>query len=181
VNVPASPSQPSAALFRDLPVTVGQVVLSAETAADLPFLRRLYRSTRDDELAATGWPDTIKQSFCDNQFDLQRTHYLRQHPAGEFLLMHAGTEPVGRLYLDADGDAVHLIDISLLPAWRGAGIGSAVLTAIQRRAAAVGKDVCLHVLVWNRRAMALYRRSGFVAGRSDGSHLAMRWSPDKTA
>jgi ribosomal protein S18 acetylase RimI-like enzyme len=176
VSIAASTLQPSAALFADLPVTIGQVVLFRENAADEAFLRRLYRSTREDELAVTGWPEAQKQLFCDSQFDLQHAHYLRQHPTGEFLVIRAGNEPVGRLYIDVGGDAVHLIDISLLPAWRGRGIGSALLKALQQHAAASGKAVSLHVTIWNQRAMALYRRCGFVTGAADGSHIAMCWT-----
>jgi ribosomal protein S18 acetylase RimI-like enzyme len=175
VNVPASILQ-HAALFNDLPVPIGRVVLLPETHADEPFLRRLYRSTREEELAATDWPEAMKQSFCDSQLDLQRAHYRRHHPAGEFLIVRAGAEPVGRLYLDAAGKSVHLIEVSLLPEWRRHGIGSTLLNALQKRAAASGKAVSLEVLVWNRRAMALYRRFGFIAGAASGSHVTMRWS-----
>jgi GNAT superfamily N-acetyltransferase len=176
VSAFASIPQRSAALFADLPVPLGQVALFRERAADEMFLRRLYRSTREDELATTGWPEAMKQSFCDSQFDLQRAHYIRQHPGGEFLIIRFGAEPVGRLYIDAGGEAVQVIDIALLPAWRGRGVGSTLLAAVQQRAAAAGKSVCLHVLFWNRRAMALYRRLGFAAGAASGSHLAMLWS-----
>lgn len=167
---------PARALFLGLPVTIGQAVLFHAAEADLPFLRRLYRTTREDELAVTGWPEAAKQAFCDSQFELQHAHYVRQYPGGEFLLLRAGHEAVGRLYCDATGDSVHLIDISFLPAWRGRGTGSAVLREMQERAAAAGKAVTLHVLAQNTHAAALYRRFGFVAGVKNGAHVAMRWS-----
>lgn len=172
----ASNPQPSAALFRDLPVTIGQVTLFIENRADEPFLRRLYRSTREEELAATAWPETIKQSFCDSQFDLQHADYVRRHPGGEFLVLRAGSEPVGRLYLDTIGESVHVIDIAVLPAWRGRGIGSSLLAALQQRAVAAGKTLSLQVLAWNDRAIALYRRAGFTPGTIAGSHLSMHWN-----
>jgi ribosomal protein S18 acetylase RimI-like enzyme len=175
VRIPASPQQPPAAVFADLPVVIGQVALLRETAEDLPFLRRLYRSTREEELAPTGWPETMKQSFCDDQFDLQRAHYRRQHPQGEFLVMRIGAEAVGRLYLDAGGETVHIIDIALLPAWRGGGIGSSLVRSLQARAAAADKAISLHVLTRNRRAIALYRRLGFADGRAGVSHMSMCW------
>jgi GNAT superfamily N-acetyltransferase len=167
--------RPAEALFPDLPVTIGQVELRRESLADEAFLRRLYRSTREDELGITGWPDPVKQSFCDRQFALQHAHYRKHHPDGEFLVLRSGLEPVGRLYLADDGAAIHLVDIAVMPLWRGRGIGSALLAALQQRAAMAGKAVCLNVLSWNRRAMALYGRFGFVASGVDGAHLAMRW------
>jgi ribosomal protein S18 acetylase RimI-like enzyme len=175
VRIPASPQQPPAALFADLPVVIGQVALLRETAEHVPFLRRLYRSTREEELALTGWPETMKQLFCDHQFDLQRAHYRRQHPQGEFLVIRAGAETVGRLYLDAGGETVHLIDIALLPAWRGCGIGSSLLQCLQTRAAAAGKAMSLNVLTRNRHAIALYRRLGFADESVAASHMSMCW------
>jgi ribosomal protein S18 acetylase RimI-like enzyme len=175
VGRPITTPQLSAALFSDLPVSIGQVVLFSECSADEAFLRRLYRSTREDELAASGWPEAIKQSFCDSQFDLQHAHYVRHHPGGEFLVLRLRSEPIGRIYLDGTGESVHVIDIAIMPMWRGRGIGSDIFIAMQRRAAAIGKAVSLQVLCGNYRAIELYRRLGFVPGGIDGSYLSMQW------
>ena len=176
MNAPALPR--SVSLFTGLPVTIGQVALFRERDSDAPFLRELYRSTRTEELAITGWPDTVKRSFCDSQFDLQHAHYLRRHPAGEFLIIRSADIAIGRLYVDGSDSTVHLVDIALLPAWRSLGIGSALLAALRQRAAAIAKTLTLNVLAWNQRAIALYHRFGFVAGHSEGAHLTMHWDGD---
>ncbi len=165
-----------AAPFDDLPVIIGQVVFFRADEEDGTFLRQLYRTTRDDEMAATNWSDADKQGFCDRQFDLQHIHYTRHHPEGAFLVLKAGAEKVGRLYVDGSGEAVHLVDLSLLPQWQDRGIGSAVLAEVQRCAAAAGKPVTLNVLAGNWRAVALYRRVGFVPGAFDGTYVTMRWA-----
>ena len=41
------------------------------TDADLPFLARLYASTRMEELAVTDWPDPQKTAFLQSQFDVE--------------------------------------------------------------------------------------------------------------
>ena len=56
-----------------------------------------------------------------------------------------------------DGDRMELDDLYVLPAYRGRGIGTAVL----RRCLAVGKPVYLYVFTGNARALALYEREGF--------------------
>jgi hypothetical protein len=39
--------------------------------ADLPFLGRLYASTRLEELAVTGWPQEQIDAFLAQQFEAQ--------------------------------------------------------------------------------------------------------------
>jgi hypothetical protein len=43
--------------------------------ADLPFLARLYASTRTEELAAVPWSAEQKAAFLDMQFRAQHAHY----------------------------------------------------------------------------------------------------------
>ena len=168
----------SASTFLEAPpVKIGPVSLRPASAGDVPFLRQLYRQTRDEELAAVGWPEAQRDAFCNSQFDLQHAHYIRQFPNAAFLIIAARSNPVGRLYIDSAGKNIHIIDISLLAAKRGSGIGSALLAEVKARAAMCGKPVTLHVLVANQRARGLYERLGFVANiASEGMHIGMRWS-----
>ena len=55
------------------------------------------------------------------------------------------------------GAWMELDDLYVLPAFRGRGIGTAVL----RRCVASGKSVYLYVFTKNTRAVALYEREGF--------------------
>lgn len=145
---------------------------------DLAFLRRLYRSSRAAELSATRWPEGMKRAFSDQQFDAQHEDYLARFPDGTFLLIQNRMDPIGRLYMDLTGPSLRLIDITLLPAWQGKGIGGAVLRGLQDMAAGrPGGQVELAVDPMNLRARTLYERHGFsVIGRTD-SRLQMRWAP----
>ena len=51
------------------------------TDADLPFLGRLYASTRIEELEVTSWTDEQKAAFLDMQFRAQHAHYIKHYPA----------------------------------------------------------------------------------------------------
>src|SRR5881227_3368314 len=67
--------------------------------ADLPFLARLYASTRTEELAVTDWSDAQKSAFLQSQFDAQHAHYQKHYSGTEFFIIeHTGTA-IGRLYL----------------------------------------------------------------------------------
>ncbi len=145
-----------------------------ERDADLPFLRRLYRSTRAAELAATGWDEAMCRWFCDQQFDAQCQDWSRRYPDAARRLLLRGTDPVGRLYLDMDGPDWRVVDIAFLPSACGRGSGSALLGDLIRQAAAVGKGLALSVDPLNGRALALYTRLGFVATGRDVSRLHLR-------
>jgi ribosomal-protein-alanine N-acetyltransferase len=59
-------------------------------------------------------------------------------------------------------DELHLLNLTVATAWQGQGHGSAMLRAVQGRAAALGlSSLWLEVRQSNARARALYRRRGF--------------------
>lgn len=146
--------------------------------ADDPFLRRLYASTRVSELGASGWDTARCQAFVDMQFDLQRRAYRAHRPDSSCHIIQVAATgvPVGRVWLAESGTETRLLDISVLPAWRGRGIGAACLTTLQARAGARRVPLRLHVQTDNP-ARRLYERLGFVALEVDGLHRAMQWLP----
>ena len=94
-------------------------VLRPENEADLPFLRRLYVSTRWEELAiVTQWSDAEKVAFLESQFGFQRHHYLTYYATTDCAILEQDGVPGGRLYgkSDAHGSApvenpVHPIEL----------------------------------------------------------------------
>lgn len=160
-------------------LSVAHFVLRHATSADVPFLLDLYRSFRADELAAIPWPDEQKHAFLDQQFAFQHRHYMATFPEADFLVVELESWPVGRLYLDFTRDNWLIIDIGLLPEWRGCGRGSAILSAILRQAGqSRAVSVTLHVEQHNVRARALYQRLGFRVEADGGSHIRMGWPCD---
>lgn len=147
------------------------------TAEDLPWLAALYASTREDEMRGLPWPAVTVQQFLDQQFRAQHLHYLAHYPQAHYLAITHEGGPVGRLYLDEAGADDRIVDISLLPACRGQGTGTAVLVQVLAAAARRGRGVTLNVLAGNIGARRLYERLGFVPqGDQTGPlHLPMRW------
>lgn len=144
---------------------------------DMAFLRRLYRHGRAEELAAIPWPSEQKIAFCDSQFLLQHQDWTARYPAAWFLVVARRGVPVGRLYVDPPGEAYRIIDVGLLPDWRGKGLGTALLAGVQRLAERDGVGVALSVLHENGRAQALYRRLGFQPVGESPRDVAMLWLP----
>lgn len=150
--------------------------LRAAVPDDEPFLHALYRATREAEFAMLGWPETQVAALCDMQFRAQSAGYRRDHPGAEYFVICATTgEPVGRMTRARYPEALVIIDIALLPAFRSRGVGGWAIQSLQREAAAAGLPVVLHVDKANP-AVALYRRLGFVADSDDGMRLRMRWT-----
>jgi ribosomal protein S18 acetylase RimI-like enzyme len=144
--------------------------------ADLPFLGRLYASTRWDELAPAAWSDAEKSTFLDMQFHAQHAHYQQHYPAADWLVILRDGEPIGRLYIVRWQREHRLIDIAFMPEHRGQGFGTALMRDLMDEAAAAGKPLSIHVEKFNP-AMRLYRRLGFVTAEDKGVYDLMRWTP----
>jgi ribosomal protein S18 acetylase RimI-like enzyme len=146
---------------------------------DLPFLARLYASTREEELALLPWSDQQKAAFLQAQFDAQHSHYSEQNPDASFEMLLLDGEPAGRLYVDRRPEEIHIIDIALLAQFRGAGVGSSLLRELM--AEATSREVAVGIFVeHNNRAQTLYRRLGFEVVADTGVYLQMRWRPAGT-
>jgi ribosomal protein S18 acetylase RimI-like enzyme len=156
--------------------SLGLELRREQPRVDGAFLDRLYATTRVEELAQTGWSEPEVRRFLHEQSRLQRAHYREHYADAEFLLIVGENAPIGRLYLDERPAELRLMDIALLPAWRGRGRGGALIEAIQRGAAEAALAVTLHVEPFNP-ATRLYRRLGFEAVETRGVYQFMRWEP----
>jgi ribosomal protein S18 acetylase RimI-like enzyme len=143
---------------------------------DSQFLYDVYVSTREDELSATGWPESQKQAFLKLQFAAQHTYYTQTFTNARFNVILKNSQPIGRLYLDERDDEIRIIDIALLPGSRGQGIGSGILRDILADAAGKTKCVRIHVEQYNP-AMRLYQRLGFRKTDLHGVYHLMEWQP----
>jgi ribosomal protein S18 acetylase RimI-like enzyme len=150
------------------------------TNDDMPFLERLYRSTRETELDQVPWSEAEKQAFIDMQFRAQHTYYQANYPDALWLIIAQEGRPVGRLYFDDWTDEFRIIDIALMPEARGQGIGGAILSDILDQAVMAGKNVGIHVEKTNP-AMSLYRRLGFTVVEDGGVYDLLVWTPKSQA
>jgi RimJ/RimL family protein N-acetyltransferase len=146
-------------------------------AGDAPFLFRLYASTREWEFRLTQWPEDEKQAFLKRQFQAQDQHYKRAFPGAVFRIVQLGAQDIGRLYIDRQDDNLRIIEFSLLPDWRGRGIGTDILRSLMNEAHGGKVPVRLSV-ERNSPALRLYLRHGFRATGESRHHLQMEWRPE---
>jgi ribosomal protein S18 acetylase RimI-like enzyme len=156
-------------------VTPG-IVLRPASEEDLPFLFRVYASTREEELALTCWSEEQKHAFLAMQFDAQHRYYHQHFPAARYDVIEVAGEASGRLYVDRTSDQIHVIDIALLPEYRGAGIGGRLLRELQTEAASESKSIVIHVEQYNP-AIRLYARLAFQPTADRGVYKEMIWIP----
>ena len=145
---------------------------------DLAFLSRLYASTREKELRVVDWSDAQKAAFLQDQFDKQHSHYLAHYPQAQWLVIEREGAAIGRIYLEQTSVEIRLMDVALLPAVRGKGVGTALMNALLAHADQVGLPVSLHVEPFNPE-MRLYQRLGFVEIETRGYYLLMERRCDR--
>lgn len=146
-------------------------------ARDQGFLEALYASTRENELAPVPWPEEAKRDFLAQQFQLQDRHYRQAYVGADLLLIERDARPIGRVYVHRGRREIRLMDIALIPAERGHGIGTALMLELMDEARDAALDITLHVEPDNP-AKRLYERLGFRTLENRGVYDFMGWSPD---
>jgi GNAT superfamily N-acetyltransferase len=134
-------------------------------AADEPFLRDLFASTRPD---AAGWPEEIRDLLLAQQFEAQRTGWNRTYPGSEHDLILLGELPVGRVWAHWPSAECLVVDLALLPSYRRQGIGAQIVGQLLERADKAGIRVRAHVERSNSAASAFWSRRGDI--RRSGLH-----------
>ena len=152
------------------------VTLRPVAPGDEPFLRALYGSTREREVAPLGWTRIRVDALLDMQFRARQLQYRSQFPGAGDCLVLVGGAPAGRLYVERGDGLIRIIDVAIAPGYRGRGAGTALLGGLIAEASAAGKVVELHVECSNP-AQGLYRRLGFVEAGDVSSYLRMQWRP----
>ena len=147
-------------LHMNAPIDLQQILRRPETRQDGPFVFELYASTRKEELDAWGWPVEMRSAFLQMQFQAYQGHRTA-FPRADFLIVQLAGANIGRMIVDRDETAFRLVDIALLPEYRNAGVGTALIQKLLVEAASAGKPLRLTVRKGNRAAR-LYHRLGFV-------------------
>jgi ribosomal protein S18 acetylase RimI-like enzyme len=152
------------------------VALRPAGPADAEFLFGVYASTRAEELAVTGWDEETERAFLEQQFRAQDEYYRANYDGASFDVVLVDGEPAGRLYIARWAGEIRVMDIALLPDFRGRGAGEQLLRALQAEAEESGKSLTIHVERENP-ALGFYRRLGFEQAEDRGVYLFLRWEP----
>jgi GNAT superfamily N-acetyltransferase len=147
---------------------------------DAEFLFTVYASTRAEELAQTSWSEAEKASFLRSQFDAQHRCYRESYAGASFDVILVEGRPAGRLYVERGTEEIRVIDVALLPEFRGQGVGGRLLANLIREAAERGLPVRIHVERFNP-ALRFYERLGFRVRADRGVYLFLECPPATSA
>ncbi|MGE7113764.1 GNAT family N-acetyltransferase [Lysinibacillus sp. NPDC047702] len=143
---------------------------------DDTFLFELYVTTRKDEFSMLTLDEQQLHALLHMQYEAQKRSYQHNFPQAKHeIIYHEGLQ-IGRVMTEIKSGNIHLIDISLLPDFRGKGYGTKVLKQLQSSAANQKMSVTLHVLQGNP-ARHLYERCGFYVTGETAPYIAMRFEP----
>ncbi len=146
------------------------LLLRPVTPDDDDFLREVYASTREAELAMVPWDAAMKAAFIQHQFTAQLAHYREKNPAAEHSVILFGDRRVGRLYFNRGEEFHHILDVTVLPAFRGHGIGGLLLENLVSEADEKGKKLSVYVETISPRSQRFFENFGFVAVSESGIH-----------
>lgn len=143
---------------------------------DDSFIEIVYRTTREEELNLTNWTEIQKNAFISMQSTAQLAEYKTKFPGAAFRVIVYNKKDAGRFYTWEGENEIRLIDITLLPPFRGKGIGTSLLMDLITRSTRVQKKISLHVDPANP-ALKLYLRLGFMHIKNNGRHYYMERDP----
>jgi ribosomal protein S18 acetylase RimI-like enzyme len=134
------------------------------TRSDEAFLFALYASTRADEMNLVPWNAEQKTAFLQSQFLAQHQHYVSKYPHGKFQIINLENQKIGRLYVCVLENEVRIIDLTILPEFRGRGFGTEIITDILHKAE---KPVQIY-LESISQSINLFKRLGFEIVSDEG-------------
>ena len=143
---------------------------------DHEFLLAVYASTRAEEMALVPWTDEQRQAFVEWQFAAQQDHYAKHYPGANHDIITSDDRPVGRLYVARLDHEIRIIDITILPAERNAGIGSYLIKQLLDEADRTGRITRINVEEFNP-SLSLFNRLGFSPSEQNGIHLLLLRNP----
>ena len=151
------------------------ITLRPVESDDYEFLVEVYASTRAEELAVVPWTSEQRGMFVRSQFAAQQEHYAQKYPAASHDIILFEGRQVGRLYVARLDQEIRIVDITLLPRERNAGVGSYLLRQLLDEAKRYGKVTRIYVEEFNP-SLRLFERLGFSPSEQHGIHLLLQWS-----
>jgi ribosomal protein S18 acetylase RimI-like enzyme len=144
------------------------------TDDDSMLLFELYASTRADELSRSGWATPQQRSFFRMQAQNQERYFLRHYDHLDRRTICINGFSAGRLLVDRPSHAIVIVDLALLPAFRGRGVGSMLMRSILEEAAE--QRLPVHVDVpKNSASLETCERLGFRYADDLGDRWHLVW------
>lgn len=156
------------------------IKLRPSLSTDEDFLVAVYGSTREQEMAMVPWTVEQKEAFIRSQLSAQLHHYRAEYPNAEYSIILFEDQPVGRVYVDRRATEIRIMDITLLPEYRGKGISSPIICRLKDEAAACGKELSINLDKLSQ-SHSIFEHFGFLTTESKSNeasfHVLYVWEP----
>jgi ribosomal protein S18 acetylase RimI-like enzyme len=142
---------------------------------DDALLFALFAADKAAEFAAIGLPEEQYRPLLEMQYrGRAMTHSVRYPEAEDWIVCAPDGTAIGGYLLAKTSREARLMDLAVLPQWRGRGIGTRVLLELMRQSAMARVPLRLQVMKGNR-AVRLYARLGFRVVDEDEITYEMIW------
>jgi ribosomal protein S18 acetylase RimI-like enzyme len=142
---------------------VVQYTLSAATDADSDFIYNLKKVAYKEYIEQTwGWDEDFQLKFHKENFSTENTKIIK-----------IDNVAIGTVDVKEEEQRIFLSGLYLFPEYQNKGIGTAIITDIEKKAKETGKRIELEVLHVNKKARELYKRLGFTLTEGDDTKYLM--------
>lgn len=160
--------------------SLGKVTTRPSVAGDSAFMLELYASTSKDVLDDLGWSIGGQRTFVIMQAQAEEWNRARLYPGMDKLTICVDEMPVGRLLVCLRNNILHLVDLSLLPRYRGLGIGTQLMGEILNEARNARVPVKVRVPKVSS-SVRFFEWLDFTTPTDLGSHVELNWVPPLSA
>src|SRR5689334_16431928 len=94
---------------------------------DTAFIEAVFRTTREAELNLTDWSEYQKNAFISMQLTAQHAEYKAKFPNARFQVIIYNKKNAGRFYTGENETEIRLMEMTVLPEFRGKGIAKELL------------------------------------------------------
>jgi ribosomal protein S18 acetylase RimI-like enzyme len=154
------------------------MILRPATPQDEPLLFELFAAEKVAEFAAIGLTEAQYRPLLEMQYRARAIGYSEQHPGAKswiiVLEQAAEVTSVGQYLLVKTPQGSRIVDLAVLPQYRGQRIATQVLQQLAQQSAAAGEVLSLRVMKGNQ-AIRLYARLGFDVVNEDEISYEMLW------
>lgn len=152
-----------------------------ETTEDEAFIRTLMLQVLTRSLGAEAWPEPLRTNLLDTQYRVRREGFRQMAGDAPGTILCVDGEPAGWLVLAETEEAILIVNIAVLEAWQGRGLGTWMLRSVIEKAGQRHIPVQLEVARINDAARRLYLRLGFHEVGGNEIHHQMEWKPQSAA
>ncbi|MFN3859571.1 MAG: GNAT family N-acetyltransferase [Caulobacter sp.] len=147
-----------------------------QVPADAPFDARLFAEVTRHAL---GLPEALlPAAVIEAQHRSRQDTYQALHGSAEAWILELAGEPVGQILLETRQGELFIVDMALLPAVQGRGLGRRVIRTVQTMAAAGGRGIRAHVAAGNAACQAMMRACGMILHPDPGAaYWRLEWAP----